>query len=1020
VILEGRLGLSGTLNGPWKNVVFAGAIEHRDGERRPSHLNGTARLDTRGAIVGLETDLILDSLSFDGIRRSFPTLSARGALGGRVKLSGTLDHLAIDADVSGAVGRIEALGHATLLPPRWAADSLRLRLSRLNLDALTGGAAPVSALNGVVHVTGTADSAAAPVGRLVASLGAGRIREFAFDSAAVQLHATDSLITLDTLTVGWDGGWLVGGGAIGFAPPHTGRITLHADARDLAAFDSLARGLTGFGRDPTGAESELSGRGSAGATIEGALGALRIDGTARIDSLRWLQYRVQGIQGRLQLATLDTTLDASLTIDSLSAHHLAFSQVRGLVRGHPDSLAWLAFGRGSALARLGAGGWSTRHLGERVFHADSVNLDLLRGEWRLAAPFSVRVRDSLIGLDSVRFITRDGSGSIEVAGDIPRTAPGNLSLTALGIELRDLYGLAQRDTTGLSGTLAVDARLGGTSTAPELRGTAALSGAVFGDFQAPLIRAAFDYRQRLLRSNLTFWRTGEPFVQVDASLPLELSLQTVARRQLPGALTIVATGDSIDLAIAEAFTPNLRHVSGILDVDARVEGSWDAPRLAGTIRLTGGAAEVPSLGVRYGPVAGRLRLTGDSLIAEGMTVASRTGSLNITGGIRLERLTQPLLGLDLSARDFELINVPNYLKLQSWGDVSLRGPLLHPVLTGSGRLSNSVIYFADLVSKDIVNLEDPMNADLVDTLALRVQDLGANFQSRFLDSLSIRNLDFIAGEGVWLRSNEANFQLEGRVRVNKTRRLYRMDGSFDTPRGTYNFNIGGLINRTFTVERGTVHYFGDLNAELDVSARHVVKTPQGSGSDVPVIAHITGTLQVPKLSLATPPDRPGLTEPQLISLLMLGTTNPAAAGQLGTASQTRSAFGAVALTGLSSELQRALISDLGAPLDIVEIRPGLATSGFVGGTASTTQLAVGRAITSKLFVTANAGFCFSAGQSAFNARNLGASLEYRFRRELRFLLSAEPLQTCFATGADAFTSAKRYQFGAELRWDRDY
>jgi hypothetical protein len=129
---------------------------------------------------------------------------------------------------------------------------------------------------------------------------------------------------------------------------------------------------------------------------------------------------------------------------------------------------------------------------------------------------------------------------------------------------------------------------------------------------------------------------------------------------------------------------------------------------------------------------------------------------------------------------------------------------------------------------------------------------------------------------------------------------------------------------------------------------------------------------------------------------------------------------ALAANALSSELQRALISESGA-FDIVEIRPGLATSGLVGRATSTpTQFAVGRALTSKLFVTANAGLCLNSGQSGFSARNLGASLEYRFNRPLRFLISAEPVQSCFARVADAFATTKRYQFGAELRWDHDY
>ena len=45
----------------------------------------------------------------------------------------------------------------------------------------------------------------------------------------------------------------------------------------------------------------------------------------------------------------------------------------------------------------------------------------------------------------------------------------------------------------------------------------------------------------------------------------------------------------------------------------------------------------------------------------------------MTGGMRLERLTRPILGLTLSAREFDLMDVREYMKLQAWGDVSLTG-----------------------------------------------------------------------------------------------------------------------------------------------------------------------------------------------------------------------------------------------------------------------------------------------------------------------------------------------------------
>ena len=488
----------------------------------------------------------------------------------------------------------------------------------------------------------------------------------------------------------------------------------------------------------------------------------------------------------------------------------------------------------------------------------------------------------------------------------------------------------------------------------------------------------------------------------------------------------MARGDSVDLAILEAFTPNLRHVTGATDLDARIEGTWDAPRLAGWIRLRDGAATVPGLGVRYQDISGTIRLSGDSVRSEGLRVLSAGarnggGELTIGGGLRLERLTRPNLDLQLTTRDFQVMDVPDFMSLQSTGEVGLHGTLEHPTLTGQGRIANSVIYFADLVQKEIVNLEDPLFADLVDTLALRRYSLGAAFQSRFLDSLTIRNLQLEIGEGVWLRSNEANFQLEGTVLVSKTpyrgadKLMYQVVGDLNVPRGTYTLKAGGVINKTFTVDRGTVRYFGNPDAELDVEAEHVVRSPQGGSQNIPVIAHITGTLLVPKLALSTPPDQPALSEPQLYSLLAVGTPNPL---DLATRDQGAAFLKAAAANALFSELQRAVISDLGA-VDYFEIRPGIA-SGGVGQTATPTQLAVGRALTEKLFVTANAGFCLLTGQAAFNARNLGATLEYRFRPQLRGQISAEPVQTCLSRGVDLFGAARRYQFGAELRWDRDY
>jgi len=122
-------------------------------------------------------------------------------------------------------------------------------------------------------------------------------------------------------------------------------------------------------------------------------------------------------------------------------------------------------------------------------------------------------------------------------------------------------------------------------------------------------------------------------------------------------------------------------------------------------------------------------------------------------------------------------------------------------------------------------------------------------------------------------------------------------------------------------------------------------------------------------------------------------------------------------SALSSELERTLIQDIGVPIDLIEIRPGVSTTGTGG---SLTQLAAGWQIGRKTFLTFNAGFC--PDFSRFSARNLGASLEFRFSREWRLQSAVEPtIQSC-STGVN-FTSLTRtndYQIGFDILWEREF
>jgi translocation and assembly module TamB len=419
--------------------------------------------------------------------------------------------------------------------------------------------------------------------------------------------------------------------------------------------------------------------------------------------------------------------------------------------------------------------------------------------------------------------------------------------------------------------------------------------------------------------------------------------------------------------------------------------------------------DLPGLGVRFGSVTGSAVLQGDSVLLRDVRITSGGGDLAVGGAIRLENLSRALFFLDLRASQFLAMDVRNFLTLTGTGNLSLRGPLLGATLTGSMTANNGVLYFADLVNKRVIDLDDPTIADLVDSTMIRGGDLSAKFQNRFLDSLRIENLRMAIGSDVWLRSAEANIQLDGEVRVSKVGREYQPIGTLQAPRGSYTLKIGP-VTRDFTVTRGEVRYTGNLDAELGIEARHTVRSVRGE--DIPVIASIEGTLYAPKLRLESTL-RPPISETDLVSYLITGyPANEATAIGGANALETGLAY---LSSALGSELERTLIQDLGVPIDLIEIRPGTATAGSV----SPTQLAAGWQLGRKTFVTFNAGFCPDFSQ--LSTRNLGAGLEFRFSKEWRLQSAVEPaIQRCGSGTVIPLDARTRYQIGLDVLWEREF
>ncbi len=1028
VRLHGMLLATGSLAGPLKNAQFTGTLEQRDGDRPASRLTGAVRLDTRGAVLGIYSDATADSLSFDGLKGSFPSLPLHGAVSGPIKLAGPLGALETHAELhAGEGGDVRADGVLALDLPHYGARDFELSTRDLDLAQWLSGAPP-SRLGLTLRGALTGDSGVAPSGAVTALLGPSLFAGAGLDSGALRLRLADRRVYVDSLRLAQPGLVTTGSGSLGWTRGASGQLALDFDADSLSAIDSL---VTWLAQRDNAARADpdpdldprpnrpLVGSARVVATLGGSLDSLGVDVRASVDRVAWHGWLVPAGRVRLQWQPGPTpTFALEATLDSLAYGTLGFSGAAAAGRGTLDSLTWFARSRMGAGGAFLAGGRFARRPGPagtvRAVGLDSLAVQLPGDVWVLERPTELTVTDSAARVSRLALKSVYGSGKLTLQGDLPTRGRADAHLQLEAFPLAGMYALLEQDTAGVGGTVSATAGLTGSRASPVSSGSFSLSNGRFGEFRAPFVDGTFEYRDRRLSTAVHLWRSGQQILAVQAFLPLDLAIMPVERRQLADTLSVRATADSVDLAVLEALTPAVRQVTGVFSTDLGIAGTWDAPRLRGALQIADAAATIPALNVRYEAVNGRLALSGDSIAVQALSASSERGRADVSGVVRLERLTHPVLDLRIAADQFKALDLKNNVTITSSGRLLLQGPVFGATLTGQVNVTSGALYFADLVQKRIVNLDELADTSLASLI--EQQRLGPEFQNVFLDSLRIDDLGLEMGNDVWLRSNEANIQLAGSARLTKRRNLYLVSGTLQAVRGTYRLKVGP-VSREFVVSQGTVRYFGtpDQDATLDIEAKHVVHpvpTPGAPNEDITVVAHITGTLIVPKVTLAA--EKQDLSQTELISLLLFGKRSVDLAGDQGGIADQRAVLQS-AFSVLSGEIEQTIVSG-GVPVDYVEIQPG---GGGQGTPLSSLQLAVGRQLGPKTFLVVNAGYC-QGGQGGVQ-NLLGLSLQFRISPEWRTEASFAPVQTCLpdaSSGGQATTVPR--QVGLDLFWERRY
>src|SRR6266576_3339225 len=500
VRLHGTLSAAGTLTGPLRDAQFAGRLEHRDGARPPSVLTGSVRLDTRGEVLRIYADVTADSLSFEGLRGSFPTLPLQGAVTGPVKLAGPLGALETHVDLHSRGGDVRGDGTLMLDLPHYGTQDLQVTARDLNLANWLGRAAPSSRLSFTVHAEFAGDSAVPPLGAVQAILEPSQFAGAGLDSGAVRVRFADRRLYVDSLRVAQSGLTTTGSGSLGWTRGTRGQLALDFDADSLNVLDPLVRWLAGGAPDAPadpGGEVEgtapLAGSAHVLLRLQGSLDSLGLDARATVERLEWRAWRVPARPGHFTWQPGPTPAFAlEATLDSIAQGAFGFSGAFAAARGTPDSLTWLARSRLGEGAAFLAGGRFARRAAQPGGGALAVGLDSLAVQfpgdaWVLERPTELTVTDSAATVTGLVLQSAYGTGKLVLQGALPTRGRADAHLQLEGFPLVGVYALLERDTAGVGGTVTVTAGLSGTRASPVSSGSFSLSNGALGEFRAPFV-----------------------------------------------------------------------------------------------------------------------------------------------------------------------------------------------------------------------------------------------------------------------------------------------------------------------------------------------------------------------------------------------------------------------------------------------------------------------------------------------------------------------------------------------------
>ncbi|WP_420442719.1 translocation/assembly module TamB domain-containing protein [Candidatus Palauibacter sp.] len=894
-LIDMDLGIDGRFDGTLtldreqdSGVTFEGAVEHLTPAGDLSRFSGSGFLNLAQSRVDAAIDV--NPLALTLLRPWASGVELAGAVTGPVRARGSLEALALDAELESERGRLTLNGDFDL-----ASEALRydteIEGTDLSLDQWVEGA-PASRLAVRGRVQGAGIDPATLEAAFDLEVLPSQVDQAEIFDSRVRLRVADGVATIDSAFLASDVGTLSVLGDFGLAEGRSGQIAFEAEAPDLsdwdrwvvdeipggaaaeageALFESIEE-LLGRARRTQRPTEGLEGRLETRGTATGRWGDFTLDATIEASAARFRSYRAGDFFARVELfdpprigdlrsrfTATDVELDGR-RVDSLSVR-LARS---GAGEPGADALdAEFYAQRDSSLEVSGRG----VVVGGDLWSAGLTDLRLRLGklESTLVTPARLVYSDSALLVEGLHL--NGQLGRLRADGRIPAAGEGSLGVEIFGVRV-DQFGYLLSEQPVLGGTFGGTVTATGTLAEPLVTAEFEILDPSFQHQAYDALNARVGYAARQLGGEIDLVDGGALLARLGGAVATDLAVLPVERRLLDDPFDLDLTGDRLPLALVELVLASFEEVTGTAETDLSIRGAPGALRYDGGLRIVNGRGWVPDLGVWLTDVGARIAFRGSSLafVDSAYVGSDLGGSLLARGTVDIARITNPIFALDFDVNEFRGI-VRNDMEFAVTGQARLDSAYARPWVSGDVVLSDGFLEQDEFLRG--LEVFNPGELEVFDLLDASTESVLAQFQNPFLDNL-VLNANVDLGSDLSLRSARLDAEVVAQgLAVHMDRRLDTLyiGGSAEIPGGTYFFDRVPPYVRPLRITEGSIQFVGDagFNPLLDITAEYRDRTVDGP---VSVEARITGTPTEPQLLLTS---NPPMSETDQLCLLAVGT-----------------------------------------------------------------------------------------------------------------------------------------------------